>query len=463
MAVVWWIVSAVTSALILIYLAFFWKINWIKDLTENDAKRSWLNKRLGDGKSGGGSRNKNRKVGHLPPVYPNGWFALLESSHLKRGEAKHISALGQNFAVFRTQKGTVSVLDAYCPHLGANMGEGGRVRGDCLECPFHGWLFRGADGRCQDIPYSDKVPEFAKTKAWDCCEVNQLIFVWHHAENAKPSWRPQALGEISDGRWRYHGRNEFIVNSHIQEIPENGADWAHLSAVHGPSILLSERVPWLARHSWTGAEWTSHVSPPQERTMAKEEEAGKAQAEEECGAEVDNAPETDPNISRENVAGTGKFENGGGKISKDKTASSNKSHKAIMRLRHSLILFERIPILELDVRAEQIGPGYVELLVQSSMGPMCILQTVTPLEPLMQRVTHLMFAPPLLAPLATLVLFGESVMFERDVAVWNHKRFEQRPLLVREDRSILAYRRWYAQFYSPHSPTYQSTTRSLQW
>lgn len=48
------------------------------------------------------------------------------------------------------------ILDAYCPHLGANMAEGGRVKGDCLECPFHGWLFRGSDGQCDYIPYADK-------------------------------------------------------------------------------------------------------------------------------------------------------------------------------------------------------------------------------------------------------------------------------------------------------------------
>lgn len=457
MAIGWWTVSAVTFVVFIIYLAFFWKLNWIKDLRESEAKSSWLHGRVDDG-GNGGSKNRNRKIGRLPPVYPNGWFALLESSQLRRGQVKHIAALGQNFAVFRTQKGTVSVLDAYCPHLGANMGEGGRVRGECLECPFHGWLFNGADGRCQDIPYSDKVPEFAKTKAWDCCEVNQLIFVWHHAESTAPDWRPKPLEEISNGSWRYQGRNEFLVNCHIQEIPENGADWAHLSAVHGPSMFLSEQVPWLARHSWTAAEWTPYASLPRERKTTKGEVDGEMEAEEE--AAVDAEAKIKQTEKREKAETR---EHDGGDDVEDKKRMNNKSHKATMRLRHSLILLERIAILQLNVRAEQIGPGYVELLVQSSMGPMCILQTVTPLEPLLQRVTHLMFAPALIAPLATLVLFGESVMFERDVAVWNHKRFEQRPLLVREDRSILAYRRWYAQFYSPHSPTYQSATQSLQW
>ena len=62
--------------------------------------------------------------------------------------------LGENFAVFRTANGVASVLDAYCPHLGAHLGIGSRVVGDCVECPFHGWQFRGEDGQCMKIPYT---------------------------------------------------------------------------------------------------------------------------------------------------------------------------------------------------------------------------------------------------------------------------------------------------------------------
>ena len=38
---------------------------------------------------------RRREVGELPPVYPDGWFGLIESFNLKSGEAKHISALGE--------------------------------------------------------------------------------------------------------------------------------------------------------------------------------------------------------------------------------------------------------------------------------------------------------------------------------------------------------------------------------
>jgi cholesterol 7-dehydrogenase len=63
---------------------------------------------------------------------------------------------GEQLVVFRDEKGEAHILDAYCPHMGANLGVGGRVVGDCIECPFHGWKFRGYDGKCTEVPYSEK-------------------------------------------------------------------------------------------------------------------------------------------------------------------------------------------------------------------------------------------------------------------------------------------------------------------
>src|SRR6218665_885891 len=38
---------------------------------------------------------KRRQVGDVPPCYPNGWFSVIESRDLKRGEAKTVGCLGQ--------------------------------------------------------------------------------------------------------------------------------------------------------------------------------------------------------------------------------------------------------------------------------------------------------------------------------------------------------------------------------
>ena len=89
----WWNLGGAFLLLFGILLAaYLYKINWIKDLRIKGSGKRVLANHL---------ESKKRKLGKLPPVYPNGWFALLESSQLKKGQVKHVAALGQNFAVFR--------------------------------------------------------------------------------------------------------------------------------------------------------------------------------------------------------------------------------------------------------------------------------------------------------------------------------------------------------------------------
>jgi nitrite reductase/ring-hydroxylating ferredoxin subunit len=88
----------------------------------------------------------------LPPFYPNGWIPILESRHIKVNQIKPIIAFGYELVAFRGISGEVHVLDAFCPHLGANLGVGGKVVEDCIKCPFHGWTFRGRDGFCTKVP-----------------------------------------------------------------------------------------------------------------------------------------------------------------------------------------------------------------------------------------------------------------------------------------------------------------------
>ncbi len=42
---------------------------------------------------------RRKKMGDIPPPFPNGWFALLRSTELKAGQSTAVNALGQNFAV----------------------------------------------------------------------------------------------------------------------------------------------------------------------------------------------------------------------------------------------------------------------------------------------------------------------------------------------------------------------------
>jgi nitrite reductase/ring-hydroxylating ferredoxin subunit len=100
-----------------------------------------------------------------PRQYPCGWYRICDSDEIaKRGQVKHISVLGREMVIFRSddEHNQVYVLDAFCVHMGANLAFGGRVMPgtNCIQCPFHLWEFNGENGYCTKVPYIDgKIPE----------------------------------------------------------------------------------------------------------------------------------------------------------------------------------------------------------------------------------------------------------------------------------------------------------------
>ena len=91
--------------------------------------------------------HQRRIVGDLPSAYPNGLFVILDSAQLESGGTQEVSALGLNLVAWRVESGKAYLADAYCPHLGAHLGVGGKVAGECITCPFHGWQFQGETGQ----------------------------------------------------------------------------------------------------------------------------------------------------------------------------------------------------------------------------------------------------------------------------------------------------------------------------
>ena len=61
--------------------------------------------------------------------FPTGWFIVGFASELAAGQVKRAHYFGEELVIFRTASGQINVLDAYCQHLGANMGVGGTVGG----------------------------------------------------------------------------------------------------------------------------------------------------------------------------------------------------------------------------------------------------------------------------------------------------------------------------------------------
>ena len=172
----------------------------------------------------------------FPFPLPNGWFAVAYADEIKPGDVVPLRYFAKDLVLFRTEAGEAKVLDAYCPHLGAHLGHGGKVVGDAVECPFHAWRFNGA-GQCLQVAYADKIPRKATIRCWEVVERNNFIYVWHHLENEPPNFDVPIIEEIGDPDWSSAKRFEWKIRTQNQEMGENAVDQAHFRYVHGTKTV----------------------------------------------------------------------------------------------------------------------------------------------------------------------------------------------------------------------------------
>jgi 3-ketosteroid 9alpha-monooxygenase subunit A len=177
-----------------------------------------------------------QKYAYLKPGhYARGWHIVLFSQELQVGEVKQLHYFDRDLVAYRGESGQVAILDAHCPHLGANLGSGeGRVLGDNIACPFHGWTFN-PQGQCVDIPYAKSIPDKAVNalKGWPVLEKSGYIALWYDIAGEEPEnylpdipeWGPQGWGD-----WIFYRSR---IRAKPCDIIENVVDIAHFPHVHG--------------------------------------------------------------------------------------------------------------------------------------------------------------------------------------------------------------------------------------
>ena len=180
---------------------------------------------------------------HCDPGIPDGWFAVAWSKDLITGEVRRVRCFDQEMVLFRARSGELKLLNAYCPHLGAHLAEGGRVTGETIRCPFHGWHYDG-DGQCVKIPYCETIPAKAKVRAWHVCERNEMVFAWHHSGGQPPSWEVPVIEELGDPDWSEPRTFDLTVPVHMQDMAENNCDPVHFQYVHAMSGIPPSEVSY---------------------------------------------------------------------------------------------------------------------------------------------------------------------------------------------------------------------------
>jgi len=114
-------------------------------------------------------------------VFINFWYIAAQSGEVKFGSERPLKVmmLGHHFALWRDGKGRIHCISDTCSHRGGALADG-RIRGDCVECPYHGWTFNG-DGACVRLPSlgpNAKIPERTRVDAYPVEEKYGLVWVF---------------------------------------------------------------------------------------------------------------------------------------------------------------------------------------------------------------------------------------------------------------------------------------------
>lgn len=324
-----------------------------------------------------------------PPPYPDGWYMVAASADIKRGEAMYVECLGKQIALFRSESnGQVHAIDAFCPHMGANLAHG-KVIDDQLRCPFHGWRINGFGQVCH-IPTNDKLPARIHTH-WEVMEYCGMV-VLYHAEH-KPDrvlYRLPQQSRIDSGKSVYRGRhNGGEVRMHIIEFAENAVDFQHFPEIHGVMHIPWTRItiPFIKIHheaSWERDANAAHLAYFRDQSVL--EILGRIIRKTGASAKIT-------------------FYGAGGMVQFDFS----------------------IP----------------------NLGRITMFQTHTPIAPLKQQVHFSWFSDKRISRVLASYVVGNWVsQWRRDVEIWENKVYRKKPLLTKSDGPVHRMRRWYRQFYA---------------
>ncbi len=165
--------------------------------------------------------------------YGRGWYCVGKSEHYDNTPTSLEYFGGKKMVGYRGTEGQFIVLDAYCPHMGADMALG-FVEGNSLRCNFHAWRW-GEDGVCDDIPYAKNIPAKACIKSWPTLERNGLVYIYYDPEDNPPveGEEPIVLDELINDDWSDWNMEIIKINTSPRELVDNIADKAHFGPIHG--------------------------------------------------------------------------------------------------------------------------------------------------------------------------------------------------------------------------------------
>jgi len=176
-------------------------------------------------------------------VLKNHWYALEFAEDVTDTPHK-AEIMGQHLVLYRDSRGEVVAQSDICIHRGGPL-SGGKIKGDCIECPYHGWQY-DTSGACVSIPANREglpIPKKARIDTYPAVERYGMIFVFlgDLPEDERPPVPDLSLEGMSPVAAGEHPgmksvRGEFHWEANFERVMENAVDIAHAPFVHAGSF-----------------------------------------------------------------------------------------------------------------------------------------------------------------------------------------------------------------------------------
>ena len=192
------------------------------------------------------SKEDNDLLTRVGPGTPCGnllrcyWHPISAASELtEENPKKRVKILGEELVLFRDDKGGYGLVAEHCSHRGTSLYYG-FVEGDCIRCPYHGWLYNH-EGKCVEQPFEPN-PRFKESihhRAYPVEKLSGFLFAYLGPMEKKP-----LLPRWDILVWE-HGERKLqirpVLNCNWLQAEENTADFVHTFFLHGQMIKKQGR------------------------------------------------------------------------------------------------------------------------------------------------------------------------------------------------------------------------------
>jgi vanillate O-demethylase monooxygenase subunit len=163
----------------------------------------------------------------------NAWYVVALSREVGRAP-RAAKVLGEAVVLYRCLDGSPAALEDACPHRKLPLSMG-RVKGDAIECGYHGLTFDGA-GRCIDAATQTRIPPFATVRSYPVRDRYGLLWIWMGEHGREAEHDIYEIAHHDDPSWHLTAGDSLHCACHYLWLVDNLLDPSHVAWVHRGSF-----------------------------------------------------------------------------------------------------------------------------------------------------------------------------------------------------------------------------------